>query len=306
MFSDTNIAIFAIYLTVFCGVAAVVMFVRDLVAVRGQRVRTSSLRNLSINNPGSLSVSRRFDRWFAKLVYQSGLGMSVATASLAMAFVCLLVGGGIFVLTEDLMWTALSALLTCLAYLGSLLIAQRRNLDRFEKQFPLTLDLLARAVRSGESLEQAISLVGKASKGPVGFEFRQCSRQLDMGLSLSGCMAALAKRMDIFDVKIFSGTVSIHREMGGNLSTTLERLATVIRDRTEYRGHLKSVTGAGRFSIGVIAILGPILFAFLFVVQPEYGQSLWVDPLGKIMLIVAAVLQILGLISASRLIKAEF
>ena len=93
---------------------------------------------------------------------------------------------------------------------------------------------------------------------------------------------------------------------GGNLATTLERLAAVIRDRVNYRRQLKAVTGASRVSVYVIAGLGPLLFAWLFVFNPEYGMGLWNDSTGRVMLLYAIISEIVGLAVVGWLLKADY
>ena len=106
-------------------------------------------------------------------------------------------------------------------------------------------------------------------------------------------------------VRIFSSAISVHRDAGGNIAETLERLARVIRDRRNYHRQMRAVTGAGRISVLVIAALGPLLFAYLFLFQPEYGQGLWEDSVGRGMLMLAVVLQVVGLFWVSRLLKSD-
>jgi tight adherence protein B len=130
-------------------------------------------------------------------------------------------------------------------------------------------------VRAGESLDQAMQLVGEAVSEPVASEYRRCAKQLEMGLSVSATMQALSYRINIMDIRIFATALSVHRESGGNLPETLERLAKVIRDRMAYIQHQQSVTASGRISAFIIAVIGPILAGYLFIVQPEYGQGLW-------------------------------
>ena len=305
---ESQLLLLIVYLGTATGIAALVMAARELITSRGssQTEGRTLRRSIVLNSAPQSSLLPRFDAWLEKMVYQSGFGISVTTASLIMLLAAILVGGAIYIVTDDLLWTLVAAAVTCWCCVLGLLIARNRRVRQFDQQFPNALDLMARAARSGESLEQAVELVARASKGPVGYEFRQCSKQMQMGLSITACMKSLAQRMDLVDVKIFAGTVSVHREMGGALATTLERLANVIRDRIEYRRHLKSVTGGGRFSIGIISMLGPFLFAYLFLVQREYGQNLWLDPIGKWMLVLAVVLQVIGLFWVSRVLKADY
>jgi tight adherence protein B len=127
-----------------------------------------------------------------------------------------------------------------------------------------------------------------------------------MGLGVPAVMRTLAARFDLMDVRIFSNALGIHRQAGGNLAVMLERLAAVIRDRMDYHRHLKSVTGAGRLSVMLVLALGPILFTYLFFLQPEYGQSLWKDSLGRGMLVFAAISQTIGLVWVMRVLRRDY
>ena len=148
--------------------------------------------------------------------------------------------------SESGLLTLLAATLMTLGVFGVLAVATQRRLAAFESQFPMALDLLARAVRAGESFDQSLALVSEAADEPVGIELRRCTKQLEMGLPLPTCMRGLAQRLDLMDVRIFANAVAVHRDAGGSLPTVLERLAEMIRDRQSCHRQLRIVTGAGR------------------------------------------------------------
>jgi tight adherence protein B len=168
------------------------------------------------------------------------------------------------------------------------------------------LDLMARASRAGESLDQAISLVGEKAPEPLGTEFRRCARQLEIGLSLAATMRALVSRLPLMEVRILATTLTVHRQAGGNLAGTLERMARVVRDRLNHRRQIRSVTAAGRFSATLIAAMGPLVFLFLFTFQREYMDKLLTLPLGNILLLVAVGLEIVGVVWVIRLLRTEY
>ncbi len=248
----------------------------------------------------------KVDHWLDRTVYLSGLDMGTGTAVALLVIAVLGTGGITLVLTENPTLTIIAGISTAMIVLCWLEITKRRRLQAFEIQFPTALDILSRAVRAGESLEQAIDLVATASRDLVATEFRRCSKQLEMGLSVSATMEAMTQRIGSMDVRIFSNTLSIHRELGGNLPETLERLAGVIRDRHEYIRQVKSVTSAGRLSIMLVLALGPLLFGYMFMFQPEYGNALWQDPTGRLMLIGAVISQVAGIIWVMQVLKRDY
>jgi tight adherence protein B len=249
---------------------------------------------------------RRLDRWLMLVVYQSGLGVSAVMAVMLILLVGFAVGGFAFVATQSEIIAGISSLATAAICLGGLSIFRTYRMNKFEAQFPSALAIIARAMRAGESLEQAVELVGDAAQEPVAGEFRRCIRQIDMGRSVAATMQSFGERVNQSDVRIFSSTLAIHREGGGNLAESMDRLSSLIRDRLDYRKQMKSVTSGGRFSVMVVFILAPIVMAYLFLVRPEYGQGMWQDNWGRWMLYVALLGQVLGLFWVSRIFKSDY
>ena len=300
-----------ISLVSFAGIAsacgAVLLGARDLWIGR-EAAQTEVLRRLPRRNreAESPTLVGRFDHWFERTLYLSGWPLNSLAAMLLHVLVAVVLGAAVFLLTENTLLTATAALAGFAVVLLWMVVSQRRRVAKFSEQLPGALDLLARAVRAGESLDQAIDLVGRSSHEPLATEFRRCSGHLQMGLSLSNTLEGLTERFDLIDVRILANTLSTHRDIGGNLAETLERLAEVIRDRRAFRRQLKSVTGAGRFTALFIATLGPLLFGYMFIFQPEYGRKLLDDPLGRTLLTYAVISQVVGLLWVMRLLKSDY
>ncbi len=131
------------------------------------------------------------------------------------------------------------------------------------------------------------------------------SRQLDMGMSLSGAMKSLMRRGADDRSADHGDDVMVHRQTGGNLALTLERMSGVVRDRLNYHRQMKARPGAGRMSAWLIASAGPIMFLFLFFVQYEHLQIMFTSPLGQSMLVIAGLLEVIGLAWVWGLIREE-
>lgn len=248
----------------------------------------------------------KFDAWFDRMVYFSGTGMSATNVMLFSVLLALVVAAAVFLFVDHLLFAAMAALLTWGIALAVVMVMGQRRLRKFELQLPDAMRLLAKAVRAGESFDQGIQLVGESSSEPLATEFRRCGGQLEMGLPVAKAMRSLSNRVGSFDMQVFASTVAIHRQAGGRLSDTLDRLAGVIRERINYRRQMRSVTGAGRISAMVISFMAPIIFLYLFFFQPQYGQKLWSDPLGKMMIVVAFVSQALGVLWVKYILKSEY
>jgi len=217
-----------------------------------------------------------------------------------------IVGGALFVLTENPAATGIGALIGMAGVLAVLAVIRRRRLRLMQKQLPGVLDVMSRSLRAGNSLDQAIALVGEEGPKPIAAEFRYCSRQLSLGLGLPAVMRSLAERLQLVDIKLLAMSLTIHRDTGGNVAVVMERLAAMIRDRLSYHRQLKAVTSAGRFSAMLVGAIGPILFVYLFIFHTHYIRVMLESPLGQALLLSAAVLEIIGLMWTARLMKPVY
>jgi tight adherence protein B len=175
-----------------------------------------------------------------------------------------------------------------------------------QDQLAPALEILARSVRAGQALDQAIGHLGRNSPEPLATEFRFCARQLEMGLGMPAAMRSLVGRLQMYDVRILATTLIVHRHAGGNIAAVLDRLARVIRDRLSYRRQLRAATAGGRISAGVVSMITPALFLFFILVRPDYIASLLHSPLGQSLLVLTVFLEVVGLIWTARLLRPAY
>jgi len=297
-------------------VAAVGMLLRDLVFAPQANTsplaaRMSSplvLRRLPLakHETTPVGVTDSIDHHFGRVVVESGWDCTPMAASLMLVCCGLLVGGVLFLATDNLLLAAIGMLFGSIFSLAMLMVYRAKRMKAIGEQLPEVVDLLARAVRAGESIDQAIKLVGEKAGRPLAVEFRRCAGQLEMGLSVSAAMRALAHRVQTLDMRILTNTLSVHQQTGGELVSTLDRLAVVLRDRMAYRRQLSATTAAGRFSAMLVASIGPLLFGYMFLFQPQYANKLMTLPIGQVLLGTAIALELIGLAWIARLLKPEY
>lgn len=305
---DPTAVAFIAFLSIAVVIVAVAMVVHDLFyrkpdagSARGP-LRLGRLP-LARNEVLAESSIGRFDQWFARLVTESGIAWSPLTAVLVLVFFGTLIGGIMYVVTDAPFPATVGMFLGMFISMGFLIVQRFFRIRKMQDQLPGALEMLSRAVHAGESLDQALELVGEKTPEPLGIEFRRAARQLEMGLSLAAVMRSLVYRVRLSDVQVFTTTLTVHRQSGGNLARTLERLAAVIRERLNFRRQLRATTGAGRMSAILIGGAGPLLFIWMFVMQRQYLDGLINIPLGQGMLVAAFLLEIVGLIWVARVLK---
>lgn len=306
----------ALFFVIALVAAAVFMLVRDLVtAGRGpvhQRLsagvqQAAPLPGLAPDPTRLQSDGGTFSQWLQTLQLEAGItGRDTGAAFWLITLGSVLVGGLLMVWFDNVIAAATGAAIGALGVLAVLVYQRSERRKKIRDQLPLAIDLLVRAVRAGESFDQAVSLVGQSLAEPLGSEFRRCARQLEMGLSVGVTMHGLVRRVPLLETRIFASTVIMQRQSGGNLPLTLERIAEVVRERLDYQRQFRSVTATSRFSTILIALAVPGLLAYLFFAQREYINPLLTTQQGQILLAVAAGLLVVGLFWIFSLLKTDY
>jgi tight adherence protein B len=182
--------------------------------------------------------------------------------------------------------------------------AQRRS-DAFEANLPEAIDLLGRAIRAGHPLSAGFKMVAEELKDPISTEFQRTFEEQRFGLPFDDAIIAMADRVALIDVRILVTAILIQREVGGNLAEVLDNLATVIRARFTIRRQLRVYTAQGRFSGYTLAVL-PIIVGFLiYALNPDYMKLLFTHPIGKLLVFLAVVMQIVGFLWIRKIINIE-
>ncbi len=169
-----------------------------------------------------------------------------------------------------------------------------RRLRAFEKQFPDALDMMVNALKSGAALTAALGVIVDEAPAPVSTEFGILLQQQKFGVDMRECLRDLRRRIGLVDVHLFATAMSVQRETGGNLAEVLENIAAVIRDRFRIMGDARTLTAEGRMSGMVLGILPVALAVIMFFVAPEQMLFFTEHAAGKVMVVAAIVLEIIG------------
>jgi tight adherence protein B len=185
------------------------------------------------------------------------------------------------------------------------LFRRRRRLKTFGTQFPEGLDMLARALRSGQSLSTAIGMMSSEMPAPLGREFGRVFEEQNLGVPLEDAIKNMADRIPNLDLKFFATAVVLQRQTGGDLAEILDKIGYLVRERFKIWGQIQALTGEGRLSGVVLLALPILLFGAVYRLNPDYLMVLLTDPTGKKMLFVAIVLQVVGALVIRKIVDIK-
>jgi len=157
---------------------------------------------------------------------------------------------------------------------------RRRKTLKIERYMPDAMELLARSLKAGHTLQGTLDLVSQEVPGPLGAEMRITFEEQKLGLSMPQAFRRMGERVASQDLRFFVTAVIIQSETGGNLAEILDNIGLIIRDRLTLKGKIQGLTAEGRFSALILSLLPLVTFLALYVVNREYVLTLFRDPLG--------------------------
>lgn len=248
----------------------------------------------------------QMDHSFGRLIIDSGLSMSAEAAFLLMVLVGASAGAAVFLATDNelagLAVTPLGMFIPLVYYF----YARSRRLSRIHEQLPAALATMSRAVRAGESVEAALKLTGETSEEPIGAELRRSAGHLAMGLSMPATMRSLTDRIRIHELKILSSALVVQRSSGGNLSTTLERVIALIRDRQNFHRQFRAGTAGARLAALLVLFALPAYLLFMVFYGNEYVNFFFRDATGLALFAGGLGLMLVGLLWILSLLRVDY
>lgn len=188
-------------------------------------------------------------------------------------------------------------------YLG-ILAGKRRA--KFDQQLGDTLQLLSGGLRAGHSILRAIDAAASESQSPTSEEMRRVITETSLGRDLLASLTDTSERMQNEDFVWIAQAIQINREVGGNLAEVLDQVNETIRERSEIKGHIKSLAAEGKFSAYILIAMPIGIVLMLMTVNPGYMNSMFTHPLGWAMIGASVVLMTIGSLWMRKIIDLKF
>lgn len=173
---------------------------------------------------------------------------------------------------------------------------------RLLAQFPDALSMVARSVRVGVPVTEAIRVVAREAQPPTQEEFARAADQMQIGVGIESALNEMAEKNDLPEYRFFATALALQAQTGGGLTETLDTLADTIRKRETARKRGYALASEARTSIYVLVALPIVVTAALFVINPDYILVLFTDPHGEKLLGIGCGMLTLGLVAMQQVI----
>lgn len=196
------------------------------------------------------------------------------------------------------------AVLVLLPRIATSVLRGRRQ-RRLIAQLPDALQLLSSLLKSGQGLMGALSQLTSRQPDPLGAELRLVLSECRLGVPLERAMNALNGRIGANDLRMLSTLLHTHRELGGNLSEAMERLASTLRARLAMEARIQSLTAQGRVQGVVVGLLPLFLIVILSFMEPAAMRALYSTAPGLACMAVIVTLEISGFLMIRRIVRVD-
>jgi tight adherence protein B len=182
-------------------------------------------------------------------------------------------------------------------------LKRKARLEKMLRQLPDAFDLMARVIRAGQTMSQALQAVADEFDEPIAGEFSYCYEQQNLGLSPEISLRDLARRTGLIEIKIFVLALLVQQQSGGNLAEILDKLAAVVRERFRIRAKIQALTAEGRMQAIVLLALPFIVMGLFMVMNERYADTVIRYP-G--LLVVMLVIESVGALIIRKIVNFDY
>ncbi len=239
---------------------------------------------------------------------QSGLGWTKATY----LSICVTVGLIAYVLMAFVI--ALNPLVAGIVgmMMGTVLphlyvgFKRSRRFMAFGDEFPNSVDVIVRGVRSGLPLGDCLRVIAAEGQEPVRSEFKMIVDDQTLGVPVQDAMMRLTDRVPLPETNFLATVIAIQSQSGGNLTEALANLSNVLRERKKMRAKIKAFSAEAKASAGIIGSLPPAVAGLLYLTSPQYISLLFTTTGGHVVLAISAIWMGIGIIVMRAMINFDF
>ncbi len=203
----------------------------------------------------------------------------------------------------------ISALISCVfAFMTpwaviAFLTMRRKN--EFMESFPVSLDVMRRALRAGYSVDRALEMVAEQQKGMVGDIFHTVSHKMHLGEPVETVLADMSNKVGFDEFRMLSIVLVLQRETGGSLAEATENFSKIIRARQSLRKKIKALSAEVRVTAMILSAIPFFILGGVYFSSPQYLDVLFYTEKGHTLLLIGSVMLFIGITMMIRMAYKE-
>lgn len=177
--------------------------------------------------------------------------------------------------------------------------------SRIESQLADTIDVLVSSLSSGASLQTALGQAAQYAPQPLRAQLDEMVARLRLGDAPPTVFTGLSQRVPMETFRLFTLTLSVNWEAGGNLSETLSAVGLTIRDRLAIARQIRALSAQGRLTTLIVLAVTWFMAAMMWQADPPRFLRFIQSAVGVWLIAAVMVLQGVGIAMVSKLSRPK-
>jgi tight adherence protein B len=136
---------------------------------------------------------------------------------------------------------------------------------------------------------------------PLGPEFMSVFQRMNLGQPLPEALSYSVEKFQSYELDLIKRAVAIQSEVGGSLAELLDKTNQSLRQRLKLVRQVRVLTTQSRLTAVIVGILPVVLALALETISPGYLSPLTESDIGRVLIGLAVLLEILGLLVMRRM-----
>ncbi len=170
----------------------------------------------------------------------------------------------------------------------------QQRIDDVNDQVEEAMVYMANSFKANPSLPEAIGDVTNSMPPPISEEFEVVLREYQLGTPLDEALINLQERMPASNLELAISAIRIGRAVGGNIPEILEDIADTIRESYRLQQVIDTQTAQGKMQAWVMGLMPGVVCGLFYLMDPGLILPLFQTIGGYIILLIAIVLNIVG------------
>jgi tight adherence protein B len=180
-----------------------------------------------------------------------------------------------------------------------------RHVHKLNEQLEQMVSMVSNSLKAGFGLLQSLDQAAEQLSPPLSSELLRVIHETNVGATLEDALTALGERVESYDLDMIVTAILIQRTVGGNLAEILDNVGYTIRERVRIQGEVNTLTAQKKLSGVIIGLLPVALVLLFFAASPDYMSVLFTHTAGRILLVTAVVLDLVGLLMIRSIVTVE-
>lgn len=208
----------------------------------------------------------------------------------------IVLGLGIYIVMQSPVFAFFGALVSLTIPNLILKMRYKNRIQKFNNQLLDAINMLSSCLKGGLSLLQGFEVLVEEMPAPMNEELGLVVRENKMGIPLEESLVRLNKRLNLEELSLVINALLVSRETGGELTKVFSRLSVTIRDNRKLKESIKTLTLQGRMQGAIMSFLPIIFVAWVLSTNKHHFDVMLNSDIGRMLLIAAVVLQVVGMI----------